>query len=54
MDFLRDTIFRYTKNAWGQEALEGISFDLVYVFIGLGASFICVHLVYKFLSDRRR
>ena len=29
-------IFRITRNAWGQETLEGISWDLLPVAFGLG------------------
>ena len=40
-------IFRYSRNAYGQQVLEGISFDLIYVFAGLAAATIVAHLLYS-------
>jgi len=39
-------IFRYTRNAWGQEVLEGVSWELLWVFLGLTVLFIVVHMIY--------
>lgn len=42
-------LFRVTHNAWGQETLAGLSWDLVWVFIGAAVAFIVVHALYKWL-----
>ena len=39
-------LFRYSKNAWGQQVLEGVSWDLLLLFFGAGLLFICLHLIY--------
>ena len=43
-------ILRYTSNAWGQSALEGVSWDLLPVFFGAGVVIIVVHALYKRFS----
>jgi len=40
-------VFRANKNAWGQEVLTGISWDLLWVFVGAAFLFIVVHMIYK-------
>jgi hypothetical protein len=40
-------ILRITRNAWGQETLEGMSWDLLPVAFGLGLAFIVGHLVWR-------
>ena len=39
--------FRITRNAWGQETLEGMSWDLLPVAFGLGLAIIIGHLVWR-------
>ena len=46
-------IFRITRNAWGQETLEGISWDLLPVAIAVGAAIIIGHLVWRARRNRR-
>jgi hypothetical protein len=45
--------FRITRNAWGQETLEGISWDLLPVAFVIGIAFIVGHLVWRALRKRR-
>jgi len=45
-------ILRYSSNAYGQRVLEGISFDLIYVFAGIAAAIIVGHFVYKLFSRK--
>ena len=45
-------IFRITRNAWGQEALEGISWDLLPVAFALGLAIIVGHLVWRALRGK--
>jgi len=48
-------LVRVTKNAWGQEILVGVSWDLVWVFLGAAALFVVLHALYKvtLAPDRR-
>jgi hypothetical protein len=46
-------VFRITRNAWGQETLEGISWDLLPVAFWLGVAFIVGHLIWRALRRRR-
>jgi hypothetical protein len=48
-------LVRVTKNAWGQEVLVGISWDLAWVFLGAAALFVVLHALYKLTvaPDRR-
>jgi cobalamin synthase len=41
MDF-----FRYRSDAWGQRVLEGVSWDLLWVFVGAAVVFIVFHAIY--------
>jgi hypothetical protein len=45
-------IFRITRNAWGQETLEGISWDLLPVAFALGLAIIVGHLVWRSLRRK--
>jgi hypothetical protein len=42
-------LFRVSRNAWGQETLTGVSWDLLWVFVGAAVIFIVVHILYKWL-----
>jgi hypothetical protein len=45
--------FRVGKNQWGQEVLEGISWDLLGVFFGIAVAFIIGHALYMWLMTRK-
>ncbi|MGA1741870.1 MAG: hypothetical protein ACO4AC_06850 [Pseudohongiellaceae bacterium] len=45
-------IFRYSSNAYGQQVLGGISFDLIYVFAGVSAAIILAHFFYRLLNKK--
>jgi hypothetical protein len=45
-------LFRITRDAWGQETLEGMSWDLLPVAAGLGAAIIIGHLVWRALRRK--
>ena len=47
-------LVRITRNAWGDETLEGVSWDLLPVAFGLGVAIILGHLVWRALRKRRR
>ena len=42
-------LFRISRNVWGQEILQGMSWDLLPVFFGAGAAFIICHMIYRWL-----
>jgi hypothetical protein len=46
-------ILRITRNAWGQETLEGVSWDLLPVAFGLGVAIIVGHLIWRALRRQR-
>jgi hypothetical protein len=46
-------ILRVSHNAWGQEVLEGVSFDLLYVFAGGALAVIVIHMLYMWLRPPR-
>ena len=45
-------LFRVSRNAWGQETLNGVSWDLLWVFVGAAVLFIVAHILYKWLLAR--
>ena len=47
-------ILRVSRNAWGQEVLQGVSWDLLWVFVGAGIAFIVVHLIYLFICAKKK
>jgi hypothetical protein len=47
-------LVRITTDAWGQEALEGISWDLLPVAVAMGALVIIVHAIWRFTRRSRR
>lgn len=48
MDFLR-----FGRDVYGREVLEGMSWDLIGVFFGLGLAVIVVHVIYRWLFAPR-
>ena len=46
-------ILRYRSDAWGQRILDGVSFDLIWVFAGAAVLFIVFHAVYTHRKLKR-
>ena len=47
-------LFRYARNPWGQEVLQGVSWDWLWIFAAAGATGILVHWAYvRFLAPKR-
>lgn len=42
-------LFRVTSDAYGREALQGLSWDLLWVFAGAGVVLIVGHALYRAL-----
>lgn len=48
-------LFRVSRNLYGQETLVGVSWDLLWWFVGAGAAFIVAHAVWMaFRRSRAR
>jgi len=47
-------ILRVSRDVWGQEILQGMSWDLLPVFFGFGVAFIFCHMLYRWLLAPRR
>jgi formate dehydrogenase subunit gamma len=47
-------LFRVSRNVWGQEVLQGVSWDLLWVFFGAGLAFILLHALYRRLLAPKR
>lgn len=47
-------LFRFSRNAWGQEVLLGASWDPFWLFVGAGVLFVVLHMIYmRFRADKR-
>jgi hypothetical protein len=46
-------IFRITRNAWGQETLGGLSWNLLPWFVGAALAFIVLHALFMLLRRPR-
>jgi hypothetical protein len=42
-------LFRVSRDIYGREVLQGMSWDLLWVFIGVGAVLIVAHAAYRLL-----
>jgi hypothetical protein len=40
-------LFRVSRDVYGREILQGLSWDLLGVFFGVGLAFIVVHALYR-------
>jgi hypothetical protein len=40
-------IFRFSRDVYGREVLEGVSWDLLPWFVGFGLALIVIHAVYR-------
>jgi hypothetical protein len=46
---LRVDLFRVSRDIYGREVLQGMSWDLLWVFFGLGCVLILGHALYRWL-----
>ena len=44
---------RISKDQWGQEVLQGVSWDLLGVFFGAAVAFIAGHVLFVWLMSRK-
>jgi len=42
-------LFRFSRNVWGQEILQGMSWELLPIFFGAGVAFVIGHMLYRWL-----
>lgn len=48
-------ILRVSRDVYGREVLQGMSWDLIYVFFGVGCALILGHALYRsFLAPKQR
>ena len=40
-------LFRVSRTVYGQEVLQGLSWDLLPVFFGAGIAFVVIHAAYR-------
>ena len=47
-------LFRISRDAYGREVLQGLSWDLIWLFFAAGVALIVVHALYRlFLAPKR-
>lgn len=47
-------LFRVTTNPYGQEAIVGLSWDLLWWFVAAGVAFIVIHALWMAIVGSRR
>lgn len=47
-------IFRFSRDVYGRETLQGMSWDLLWVFVGLGLALIVGHALYRLILAPKR
>ena len=47
-------LLRISRDAYGREVLQGMSWDLLWVFVGAGVAVIVLHALYKLLAPKER
>jgi len=47
-------IFRFSRDVYGRETLQGMSWDLLWVFVGLGLVLIAGHALYRLVLAPKR
>lgn len=46
-------IFRFGRDVYGREVLQGMSWDLIGLFFGLGVAIVVVHAAYRWMFARK-
>ncbi len=46
-------LFRYSRDVYGQTTLEGMSWDLFWVFLGLALVGIVGHMIFCAVTDKK-
>ena len=47
-------LFRVSRDVYGREVLQGMSWDLIWVFFAVGCALIVGHVLYRFLLAPKR
>jgi hypothetical protein len=42
-------LFRVSRDVYGREVLQGMSWDLLWLFVALGAALIAIHALYRLI-----
>ena len=46
-------LFRYSRDVYGQQTLEGMSWDLFWVFLGFALVTIVGHMIFRAVTDKK-
>lgn len=46
-------IFRVSRDVYGREVLQGMSWDLIWVFVAFGVTFVFAHALYRWFFARK-
>ncbi|MFL2770172.1 MAG: hypothetical protein ACJZ9F_04095 [Rhodospirillaceae bacterium] len=46
-------LFRHSRDVYGQTILEGVSWDLFYITVGVAVVFIAGHLIFKTVLGKK-
>lgn len=47
-------LFRVSRDVYGREVLQGMSWDLIWVFVAIGGALIVGHALYRALIAEKR
>lgn len=47
-------LFRYSRDAYGQETLQGVSWDLLWVFLGVAVAIAIGHAAYMMVAAKKK
>ena len=47
-------LFRFSRDVYGQQTLEGMSWDLFWVFLGLAVATIVANMIFKAVTDKKK
>jgi hypothetical protein len=47
-------IFRFREDVYGQKAIEGLNWNLIWIFLGIAAAVILVHLLISAFRGKTR
>lgn len=42
-------LVRVSRDVYGREVVQGMSWDLIWVFFAAGIAFVCMHALYRWL-----
>ncbi len=46
-------ILRWGHDAWDQPLVNGVSWDMLWIALGVGAAVVVIHFIYRLISGKR-